>query len=928
MFVNSQFSRFLQRMSGALLLMASLFMVAVVPTAAQTMPTQQQLEQFKKLPRAQQQALAQQYGIDLSQLSQDTAQQTGPTQQTTDTVNPRLEDQQDAMGMNIPLDQLTPAQLAERLNEEDRKLKPFGYDIFAGQPSTYAPVSNAPVPANYLVGIGDSLRVQLFGKENNQYVIPVTREGTIVIPGLAPINVAGLHYDEVKALISSTVKERMIGMDAAVSMAELRSMQVFVVGEAYQPGAYTVSSLTTISQALFLSGGVSDIASLRNIQLKRNGKVVTNFDLYDLLTKGDNSHDLLLRHGDVVFIPARGPMVTVAGEVTRPALYEIVPGETWGDVLAFAGGVLPSGYEQAAQLLRYNGGERTVETVNLTKNADELVAKGGDELMVNAVSQQVNKGISVIGAVSRPGYYEFNPGKTIQDILPSVEKSLLPITDLGYGLVVRQGKLHRISVLQFNVAEAIAGKPGENLTLQANDKILLFSRYEAADAEKNQLDQWLRTESDIAKEEREEVIKQYRKNFLAGLLQSDEEALTLDENDQPQRLESFDRELESIFDNQTEEEKAVKQMAEAQRGPDYYSKYSRHNLLQPVLYKLRNQYSSSGTLPLFYVDGEVQTPGVYPLAENSNAQRAVEAAGGLKESAYLKRADITRTEIIDGEATTQYVPVDLAKVMNEETTVPVQGRDQINILTIPSWQNTLKVTLAGEVKFPGTYNIRRGETLSELINRAGGLTQYAFERGAVFTREDLRETEQLQLENLAQQLRREIASNMLTDNGANVSYSELNKLLEDMTRIEAVGRLIINLDDVLAANPNSPNNIQLKDGDRLMVPTVKNTVSIIGEVQLPSSYRYQAGVSLEDYIAKAGGLREKGDEERIYVIKANGAIELPDSSWFAVNQDLVEPGDTIVVPLDSQYVNNIQLWSTTTQIMYQIGVALAAFANL
>ncbi|RUO65923.1 protein involved in polysaccharide export, contains SLBB domain of the beta-grasp fold [Pseudidiomarina planktonica] len=915
-------------MSRLVSLALALFLIAAAVISlpqeayAQSKPTQAQLEQFKKLPRAQQEALARQYGISLSDLERSSGNQQGEIR-ASDTVSERANNT-DTETDRRALNELSPGELEKRLAKDDEEIAPFGYSLFQGEPSTFAPISNAPVPSNYLIGVGDTLRIQLYGKESSSYDAIVDREGRITVGQLGPMSVAGLRYDEVKELIRATVSERMIGIEAAVSIGELRSMQVFVVGEAYKPGAYTVSSLTTISQALFVSGGVSDIASLRSIQLKRGGETVKTFDLYDLLTKGDASDDALLRDGDVVFIPPRGEMITVRGEVMRPAQYELKGNETLADVVELAGGLLPNAYRASAQLQRVANGSRIIETVNLNTKADSVKMRGGDDLDIGAVAQRVSEGVMLVGAVTRPGTYEVTNDMRVSDLLPGIDSALLPVADLGYGLVVRPSEdRRRTQVLQFDVAQAISGKAEQNLALQSRDQVVIFSRYESAMAEKNQLESFLRTESERARIQREEVLELYREQYLQKLVGN--RADNFNDSDQPDRLRELDKELASLFETEPSEKEGDK---ETVKSPSYYSKFSRYNLLQPILYQLRNQYTATGSLNLFFVDGEVRYPGVYPLAVNATARDAIAAAGGLKESAYLARAEITRTLLSDGEAVTDYVPFELGKVLSGETQMLLNGRDRVNILSIPDWQNTLQVRLEGEVRFPGTYTIRRGETLKTLLERAGGLTDYAFERGAVFTRADLRETEQRQLEGLAQQLRREIASNVITDTGGNFAYGELNQLLRDLTNIEAIGRLVVDLDAIMA-NGSRDADLQLKDGDRLFVPTSQNTVSIIGEVQLASSYRYDGTLSLDDYIERAGGLRQKADDSRVYIVKADGSISVPDrSGWFNFKRTSVEPGDTIVVPLDTQYVNNIEVWSTATQIMYQVGVALAAVSSL
>src|SRR5690606_36154482 len=199
-------------------------------------------------------------------------------------------------------------------------LRPFGYSLFAGAPTTFAPVTEIPIPTDYILGPGDSIRLQMFGKENQQHELQVSRDGTIELPQSGPMPVAGLDFDEVKQQLTRWVREKYIGVDAAVSLGELRSMQVFILGEARTPGAYTVSSLSTMTNALFVSGGVKLTGSLRKVQLKRQGKQIAELDLYDLLLRGDTSDDRRLMPGDVIFIPPVGTTAAIEGEVRRPAI--------------------------------------------------------------------------------------------------------------------------------------------------------------------------------------------------------------------------------------------------------------------------------------------------------------------------------------------------------------------------------------------------------------------------------------------------------------------------------------------------------------------------------------------------------------------------------------------------------------------------------
>lgn len=900
---------------AVLLLVASTFGV-MNSASAQSMPSQSQIEQFKKLPRAQQEALARQYGVDVSMLDSlngSSSSSSGKSQkkQQNNVVFPR--------GTNFDEngDPIIPEDLEAQFSRETDELKPFGYELFAGEPKSFSPTSYAPVPSNYIMGVGDSIKVQLFGKENRDYELTIDREGKVVIPDLGELTVAGLSYSLMQELIQNQVKQRLIGFNAAVSMGELRSIQIFIAGEAYKPGSYTVSSLSTISQALYVAGGVSDIASLRSVRLMRAGEVVAEFDLYDLLLEGDTSDDKMLQSGDVVFIPARGEMVTVKGEVKRPALYELKGDETLKDALRFAGGSEDDAYLEAAQLERIVKGKRLISTVDLTSNAQLNDAlKGGDVLTLRQVSDSLENSLLLVGAVTRPGHYEWKSGLHINDVLRSSRHDLLEQADLRYGIVVREtGPKRKLSLYQFNVAEAISGTKGENLVLQERDQIVIFSRYETKAEEEQQLSRYTLTKQEREAEERQELLNEYRQAFLRDLVK--------DKGVKVQQLATQElADATKLFGTPDKDDVTL--------AKDKLAPYSRENLLEPIMLRIRQERSKAGSTPLVYVAGEVNHPGVYPLVENATASRLVDAAGGVKDSAYLKRAEITRFKYGESSGETEYLTLSLNDVLTGEADMPIQGRDRLNVLSIPEWQNTYEVRLRGEVRFPGTYAIKRGETLTQLIERAGGFTEHAFIEGAIFTREELKAREQERKRMLAQELQREIAGNMMTGTGeSRVSYGEMRTLLSDLLNAEPVGRLIMDLPKLLSGN--GANDVQLKDGDALHVPSRSDSVSIMGEVQMATSYRFDPEVSVSDYIERSGGTKEKADEERIYIVKANGAIEpyKGGSSWFSFSSNVqLGPGDTIIVPMDTTYTESLELWSQVTGIIYNSAIAIAAINGL
>ncbi len=358
----------------------------------------------------------------------------------------------------------------------DESLKPFGYELFTDAPSTFAPVGDVPVPADYVVGAGDELRVQLFGTTNRSLVLRVGRDGNVSIPQIGPVAVAGQRYAAVKQSIESRVRNQMIGVQANVEMGETRSIRIFLLGEVAQPGSYTVSGLSTVTNALFVGGGINRIGSLRNVQLKRSGNTVKTLDLYDLLLNGDTSNDARLLPGDVVFIPPVGATTGVNGEVMRPALYEIRPTATVADLIYLSGGLTPRADAREGRLERLNGrGERIVVNVDLTSaEVRSMPVRTGDVLRVLPIRNTLENAVVVDGHVLRPGALEYRAGLRISDVLSFAE--LKPKADTHY-VMIRRELLpdRRLVVLSADLAAALAAKgSNDDVPLAPRDQLTVF----------------------------------------------------------------------------------------------------------------------------------------------------------------------------------------------------------------------------------------------------------------------------------------------------------------------------------------------------------------------------------------------------------------------------------------------------------------------
>ncbi|ARD43598.1 SLBB domain-containing protein [Colwellia sp. PAMC 21821] len=880
--------------------------------------SQQQIEQFKNLPKSQQQALAQSMGVDLNTVMGQISGSNQQSQLSSTPITPR------------PSAETSEENQAEvTLFEEDSELfKPlerYGMDVFSNAPSTFTPTMDIAIPSHYVLGVGDQLSIQIYGKENAEYILPISREGNILIPNVGPVKIVGLAFAEMKTFLAERIQQRIIGVNVVVSLAELRSMRIFVLGDAYKPGPYTLSSLSSVTHAIFAAGGVSDIGSLRNIEVKRAGKIVQTVDLYDLLIKGDSSSDILLQSGDVVFIPTQSKNVSILGEVRRPAIYELKAGDNFNHIIEMAGGLLPSAYPQSTMVERYNEQSlRSIINIDLTdKKAREKLLKSGDYIRVLKSSGMYEQSITVIGAVSRPGKYQWQQGIKVADLLPSLDSHILPSADLSYGLIVRQkDKARNIEVLQFNLAKALSkstSNPVDNLTLLPNDKLLIFSNVTKSIDEKISLDDLAFTQEQLFAKERQQAKvsfkeKSFWKQYGGNASQL---AANTDETAEAERL--VNQSLVQITNGALDSEIDIREMG----------LFSRPRLLAPVLRKLRQQGASGQPIQLVEVDGQVKFPGIYPLAKNAKVSDLLAAAGGVKESAYLARAEVTRNSLTAEGATKISLDVDLGLALKENKSfdIALQSKDRLNVHKIPAWSENHVVELRGEFVFPGKYTIRRGETLADLVIKAGGLTDYAHPGASVFTRIKLKELEQRNLIKLASDLRVEMASKSLTEQGNSASYDDAQKLLADITNVEPVGRLVIDLPRLMASNNNE---VLLEGGDVLLVPTKKNSINVIGQVQVGSSHLYNSAMSAEDYIAQSGGIKKRADDERIYIISAGGSIKMvEESNWFADASDSsLKPGDTIVVPLDSEYMSDLTLWSTATQIIYNSAVAIAAINGI
>ncbi|MDZ7925068.1 MAG: SLBB domain-containing protein [Marinagarivorans sp.] len=789
------------------------------------MPSAGQIAQLKSMSPSEQKALAQSVGIDIGNMGGQTTNQPNLSEPTGDKSTDSTQENDD----------IVDGSKQHNANKKARgaRLPIFGLDLFRGDPDSFNPATNIPVPSEYQLGAGDSLIVQLYGKENATYNFTINREGQVQFPQIGPISFAGLTFNQAQELINTTVNERMVGVKASVTMGALRTIRIFVLGEVKRPGSFTVGSLATMTNALFASGGITDVGSLRAIQLKRNGKVIATMDMYDLLLAGNTSNDSRLLPGDVIFVPPVKTTVEISGSVNRPARYEIKDSHTLSSLVTMAGGLTNTSHAATVAITRINRiGERSLFNVDLNQEAGKnFQLESGDQVSIGGALNYINNQITLHGSAKRPGIYSWKPNLRFTDII-ATPFDVMPGTDINIALLMSMSpETGRIETRVFSPSAAW-DQPSSpfNPKLQGYDEVFLFD------------------------------ITANRPAQLASAMQF------------------------------------IKQQA----------RFKEHE-------------------QIVHASGSVKFPGTYPLTVNMTTEELIQLAGGLTESAFGSTGEITRYRISDAlERVVMHLNIDF-----NADAVALSPGDTLNIKQVPLWKKRETVALKGEVMFPGTYAILPGETLMDVLTRAGGLSPYAHPNGAVFSREDLRALEQERLNELRKKLEADIAiSNSEASTGQKtMTTEETQALLGKLREARPIGRMVIDLPRVIE-DPDH-QDFPLEDGDELTIPRYKPSVTVIGEVQYPTSHFYDNKLNADEYIKRSGGTKKHADKKRIYIVKANGRVVEPSNSkWFKAKSGSIEPGDTIVIPVDTDRADGLEVWAKSTQILYQIALGAAAISSL
>ena len=776
------------------------------------------------------------------------------------------------------------------------KLKKFGYDIFRSAPSTFAPATFIPVSEGYLIGPGDTVDILMYGSMDEYYSLIVNRDGAIDFPLLGPINVSGITFSDMKEKITRVIENELVGVKSSISLGNLKSITVFVLGDVKKPGSYTISSLSTLTNAIFLSGGVNEIGSLRNIEIRRRGELLNNYDLYEFLLYGDNSKDTRLQSGDVIFIPPATKQIAVAGAVNRPAIYELKDEASLDEIINLSGGYKADASLSTSTLKKANNDINAYQVISLKNVTDQLSLNNGDRIDIGRIKNEVVGSIKLSGYIQDQNFLEFTKGMRLSDVFQS-EASLLPFTDTKYSLLISKTlPSSRISIKSFSIDSIIGESKSEakdNYQLAPNDEIVIFhnASYDVYNIQKDE----------VANSNGNEPLESEKKE---------------------QAFDTLGVRASGIeFANDFE---AIRPALQEERSQE--ETYDRNSLIEPIVEQLSSQADMTLPAKTIEVKGAVQFPGVYPLTEDMRLKDLINASGGLLDSSYSKSVEITRTIVTGSNDEYDISRLDVNLSEDSSFNFELKPRSTVFVRAFPEYIKTVKIT--GEVKFPGEYIIGSNDTLSDLINRAGGYTDKAFSKGIIFTRESLKLREAQRLEELRANLKKEIVFASESAGTQKIDLMSLQALLEDATNSKSMGRLVVDVDAIFRG---SETDIVLINNDELIIPKRPDSVNVIGEVYYPAFHLHSENFSINDYIQMSGGFTNYANKDSIYVIKADGSV-LPLSSgdgFFRRSSARdIQVGDTIVAPVQVDLYSGIRAATDISQVIYQLAITAAAVNSL
>ncbi|SFV55278.1 Capsule polysaccharide export protein [hydrothermal vent metagenome] len=788
----------------------------------------------------------------------------------------------------MPLFYVSQEKLIKKIQADRQEVKKATLNRYASkffQNKNSINSSSMVVPDYYTLNVGDALKVFIYGGENKELSLVVDNYGNINLPILGPVNVRGMQVSDVKALLSSKLKPTYQNSKILVQVQANASIQVNLTGYVPAPGVYNLQSLSTIKDLLIAAHGVGKIGSIRNVYLKRNGKLLKIIDFYTLIKDGNIVDTTLLKDGDVVFIPRAKNLVALDGDVYLKAIYEMRDGEQLKDLLAFSGGLKPDASNKYIKIKRFE--KNASIKVFIKALGSGFRVKNGDRVFVYKISQLNNKEVFVYGNIDKPGSYPMPKDGSLKTLLTKLQ--YLKNTAYDYALVKRFDD----SIVSFNI------KNPKDIKLGLRDSIYIFNKYQI------QANEYVTIKGNVVKK-----VGKYR--YLQG------ETLQ-DLINNAGTLGLFNKHKVQVVSWATGV--PVLHFVDYEKNPKFkLQKYDEVTLFDETFFN---------PIKFIAVTGEVNKPNLYTYSKEMRLKDAITMAGWFSSKANRNYIELIRYSIKNNTRERKFYTLSDANL-----SFKLHAFDEINIKRIINWNERKTVTLEGEVKYPGVYVIKSGDRLSDVIERAGGFTKEAYLYASVFSRESVKKLQQKRLKDMLYKLKRKSAIIAASAKGAGEGtidaqglLSSIDGLIEDAKNYNPIGRIALKLDSNLTKFKTSQYNIVLKDKDKLIIPSKTDSILVTGEVLNESAFVYSKD-DAKSYINQAGGLSADADET-YFVVHANGFSEKGDfGSWIGGDIDDLLPGDVIVVPLHIKTSTWYGMTKDISSIVYKLAITAASLKTV
>ncbi|MFH1727116.1 MAG: SLBB domain-containing protein [Pseudomonadota bacterium] len=849
--------------------------------------------------------------------------------------NPKKEEEFSKLEKNVAGDRMDPL---------TANIQQFGYSLLNRGISTFAPVSDVPVSSNYIVGPGDMFTINVYGKLNTELTVTIDKTGKIFIPRIGPIEVAGITVGNLEKKLRDTLSKYYSDFDISIAFKNLRVINVFFVGESRNPGSYSISSLSTLFTSLFSTGGPSKTGSLRDIRLMRDGNVISSFDMYEFLLHGTRKKDVKILSGDTIFIPKIGPVIGIAGNVNRPAIYEFKKNDklTLRKAINMAGGIDPYAFLKRIQVERIVKNEKKVvldfdfdrkefkasldKNGLIKKDASEtfdIALQDRDLVKVYSISKDTKNTVSISGHVVMPGKFQFYNGMKLSNLITGYQ-DLLPEPYLGFGTIIRtvQPDNHK-EFIKINLEKLVLGDLSDDVELNEFDEINIYSKYEVEEKPYVSIDGAVKKPGTFFLYKNMKLLDLF---YMAGQFKRDTH---MGRGEIHRKLPPKYEETLILFD--------IKDVLAKKTDSNIELK----NLDKIIIFS-EEDYRY---LKKVVIDGEVKRPGTFDYLKGMKVKDLVFLSGYLTQKAYLDRVEITRITHTNEGTISKIIEVNLEKALNEDPAhnIDISPNDHISVRSIPDWYSSQTITLLGEVKFPGSYAFKSGERLSSILQRAGGYTDYAFLKGAFFTRPAVKDLQLARLNDLLKkqeiQLLEETAYMSEQDLGGGGSkllqtVALRKEIISKLKDTKVTGRVIIKIDSSdIEDFQESKFDLIVNNGDSLYIPRINETVAVLGEVYNPNSVVWVKGEKVKYYLGKVGGSTKEADSENMFVIKSDGTVisQLNNDGIFfgSFYGTKIEPGDTILVPKDlSPAVDVLGITSEVTTILFNLATTTGVLWNL